>query len=75
MKKIHYYTGDKDDYSNNYNQGYKKAVATDIFLMSIKFPNDIFKYKNYDKMLYIKKGHIFKKDIIFDKYEKKTIQK
>jgi hypothetical protein len=75
MKKTHYYTGDKDDYSNNYNQGYKKAVATDILLMSIKFPNDIFKYKNYDKMLYIKKGHIFKKDIIFDKYEKKTIQK
>lgn len=68
MIKTHYYTGDK-----NHISGYKKGIFSDVLRMSINLPNDIFKYKNYNKILYIKKGYIIKKDIIFDKYEKKTV--
>jgi len=59
MIKTHHYTGDK-----NHISGYKKGVFTDVLTMSINLPNDIFKYKNYNKILYIKKGYIIKKDII-----------
>jgi len=68
MIKTHYYTGDKNHISD-----YKKGVFSDVLRMSINLPNDIFKYKNYNKILYIKKGYIIKKDILFNKYEKKTI--
>tara|TARA_B110000459_G_scaffold179467_1_gene205490 strand:- start:77 stop:331 length:255 start_codon:yes stop_codon:yes gene_type:complete len=58
-EKKHCYTGDK-----NFVLGYKKAVLSNVLIMSINLSYEIFKYKNYDNILYIENGKIFKKEIL-----------